>query len=273
MKNYRGLIMDLDGCVYVDERPTERAVEAIAELRRMGIKILYVTNNPEVTSEELAEKLRRLGVRCSAEEFLTVGEAVAMYIRCRSGPSRVLVIAGRGVREYCRRYGHVVLELSRWRDAEYVVAGMDPEINYEKLRFGLKALINGAAFIATNLDAVHPGAEGIEPGSGAIVAAFRAMVGYDPVVVGKPSKIIMDFALERLGLPNKEILVVGDRLDTDVMAGKAIGADTALILTGVTRGDDVNRLPEEHRPTYIFRNLGELVEALFPQPVSAMGSS
>ncbi|MCD6235609.1 MAG: HAD-IIA family hydrolase [Thaumarchaeota archaeon] len=264
MKNYRGLILDLDGCVYVGSEPTEGAVDALTKLKKLGVKILYVTNNPMRTSEEFAEKLRSMGIDCEAEEVLTVSEAVAAYIRSRSGPSKVLVIAGRGVKEYCRRFGHELLEPSEWRKAEYVVVGMDPEINYEKFRFGLKAIHKGAVFIGTNPDVTHPGAEGIEPGSGAIVAAFKAMAGFEPIIVGKPSRIIMDVALKKLGLEASEVLVVGDRLDTDIKAGKAIGADTALVLTGIAKESDLRGIPEELKPTYVFRNLGELVETLYP---------
>ncbi len=263
MKKYRAVILDLDGCVYVGNKPTEGAAEALGKLKQLGVKILYVTNNPGKTSEEFAEKLRGMGIDCDADEFFTVAEAVAAYIRSKRGPSKVLVIAGRGVKEYCKRFGHRLLDLSEWREAEYVVIGMDPEINYQKFRFGLKAIAKGAVFIGTNPDTTHPGPEGIEPGSGAIVAAFKAMTGIDPIIIGKPSKIMMDIALDKLKLAPGEVLVVGDRVDTDVKAGKAIGADTALVLTGIVKESDLDELPDDLKPTYVFGNLRELVETLF----------
>ena len=260
---YRGLILDLDGCVYLDDTPIEGAVEALMRLRKLGVKLLYVTNNPEITSEDSAARLRAIGVECSPEEFLTVGEAVAHYIRSRSGSSRVLIIAGRGVEEYCRRMGHVVLDLDEWKEAEYLIVGFDREISYQKLTSGLRALLNGAIFIGTNPDAIHPGRDGIEPGSGAFIAPFEHMTGIKPIIVGKPSTIIMELALRKLGMNASEVLVVGDRVDTDVKAGKAIGADTALILTGITREEDLPKIPSELKPTYIFKNLFEMVQKLY----------
>lgn len=261
---YRGVIMDLDGCVYLDYVPVEGSVEALRRLRELGVRVIYVTNNPEITSEELAEKLQGLGVECSPEDFLTVGEAAASYISSRSGASRVLVIAGKGVSEYCRRMGHEILSLDEWGRAEYVIAGFDREINYQKLVAGLRALLNGATFIGTNPDAIHPGRNGPEPGSGAFIAPFEYMTSIKPIIIGKPSKIIMEQALRRLGLSAGEVLVVGDRIDTDVRAGKAIGADTALVLTGITREEDLPRIPPDLRPTYVFKNLRELVQKLYP---------
>jgi len=257
------MIMDLDGCVYREYVPIEGSVEALNRLRKLGVRVIYVTNNPERTSEELAERLHGLGVECSPEDFLTVGEAVASYIYSRSGASRVLVIAGKGVKEYCKRVGHVLLDLDEWDKAEYVIVGADREINYEKLVAGLRAILNGAVFIGTNPDAVHPGEDGLKPGSGAFVALFECMTGVKPIIIGKPSKIIMEQALRRLGMKPEEVLVVGDRIDTDVKAGKLIDAGTALVLTGITGEKDLLNIPPELKPTYVFRNLRELVESLY----------
>jgi len=265
MKRYDGVIFDLDGCVYIGDKPTEGAVEALAKLKKLGVKILYLTNNSGWTSEDYAMRLRRMGIECSADEVLTVGEVIASYILSKSGPSKVLVIAGRGVKEYCKRLGHKVLEPQEWREAEYVVVGLDPEINYKKIRFGLKAILKGAVFIGTNPDVTHPGSEGIEPGSGAMIAAFKAMTGIEPIIMGKPFRIIMDAALDRLKLTADRVLVVGDRLDTDVKAGKTIGADTALVLTGITKESDLENVPPELKPTYVFRNLHELVHKLYEE--------
>lgn len=262
-KRYLGLILDLDGCVYVDGRPTEGAVEALKRLKALGVKILYVTNNPEVTSEDSAARLKAMGIECSPEEFLTVGEAVARHIRSASGPSKILILTGRGVEEYCRQLGHRVLSLDEWMEAEYLVVGFDREISYQRLTSGLRALLNGAKFIGTNPDAIHPGREGPEPGSGAFIAPFEYMTGIKPLIIGKPSKVIMELALKKLGMRADEVLVVGDRIDTDVKAGKAIGADTALTLTGITKKEDLAKIPPELKPTYIFKNLHELVEKIY----------
>ncbi len=262
-KKYLGLILDLDGCVYVDGKPTEGAVEALKRLRRLGVKMLYVTNNPEITSEDSAARLKAMGIECSPEEFLTVGEAVARYITSVSGPSKLLILTGRGVEEYCRQMGHKVLSLNEWMEADYLVVGFDRKINYQRLTSGLRALLNGAKFIGTNPDAIHPGREGPEPGSGAFIAPFEYMTGMKPLIIGKPSRVIMELALRKLEMKADEVLVVGDRIDTDVKAGKAIGADTAITLTGITKEEDLTEIPHDLKPTYVFKNLRELVEKLY----------
>ncbi|RLG02812.1 MAG: HAD family hydrolase [Thaumarchaeota archaeon] len=269
-KRYLGLILDLDGCVYVDGEPTEGAIEALKKLRGIGVRILYVTNNPEVTSEDSASRLRAMGIECSPEEFLTVGEAVARYIASVSGPSKLLILTGRGVEEYCRQMGHRVLSLDEWMEAEYLVVGFDRKISYRRLTSGLRALLSGAKFIGTNPDAIHPGREGPEPGSGAFIAPFEYMTGMKPLIIGKPSRVIMELALRKLGMRADEVLVVGDRIDTDVKAGKAIGADTAITLTGITREEDLAEIPRGLRPTYVFRNLRDLVEKLYEQNPSSL---
>lgn len=263
MKRYRGIIMDLDGCVYVGGKPTPGAIEALKKLNNLGIRILYVTNNPGKTSEDSAEILRRMGVNCDLEEILTVGEAVALYIYSRSGPSKMLVLAGEGVETYCKKMGHKILGLNEWDQADYVIVGHDKGINYEKLKAGLKAILKGAVFIGTNPDPTHPGEDGLEPGSGAIIAPFKVMTGIDPIIIGKPSRMIMDIALEKLRISPSEVLVVGDRVDTDIRAGKSIGADTALTLTGITREENLEKIPSDLKPTYVFRDLRELVDELF----------
>lgn len=266
MKRYRGVLLDLDGCVYVGRKPTPGAVDALNKLGGMGVKVLYVTNNPSRTSESVADILQNMGINCAPENVLTVGEATALYIYSRSGPSKLLVFAEEGVKTYCRKYGHKLLELCEWDQAEYLVVGRDREINYEKLKMGLRALLKGAIFIGTNPDPLHPGEDGLEPGSGAIIAPFKTMSGIDPIIIGKPSKIMMDVALEKLGMSPSEILVVGDRVDTDVKAGKLIGADTALVLTGIVKEKDLDKIPGDLRPTYVFKNLRELVDVLFTFP-------
>jgi len=261
---YSGFIIDLDGCTYIGERLTEGAKEALDKLERLGVKVLFLTNNSGYTSEDYSMKLKRLGIDWSPEEILTSGEAASKYILARSGKSKILAVTGRGFKEYCRRMGHEVLPLARWAEAKYLVVGHDREISYEKLKAGLRAVLSGAEFIATNTDKTFPAPDGLEPGAGAIVASFKEMTGVDPIVIGKPSRIIMEMALERLGMKPEEVLVVGDRIETDIMAGKNIGSDTALVLTGVSKLDEVKGLDESLKPTYVADNLLKLVELIYP---------
>jgi len=262
-RHYKAFILDLDGCIYVGDRLTPGSDRAVERLREMGIKIIYLTNNSGYTSEEYCIKLRKLGIECVEEHVLTSGEVAASYIMENFGKSKILPITGEGFKEYCRRIGHVLLPIERWNEAEHVVVGLDREVNYRKLRAGLRAILTGAKFVATNTDKTYPTPDGLDPGAGAIVAALRESSGIEPIVIGKPSRIIMEAALKRLNMSPDEVLVVGDRVETDILAGKNVGADTALVLTGVSRREDLIGLPPNIKPTYVAENLLKLVEIIY----------
>ena len=262
-KHYRAFILDLDGCVYIGDQLIPGSDRAVEKLREVGVKVMYLTNNSGYTSEEYCDKLRSLGIECGEEQVLTSGEAAATYIMGSSGRSKILPITGRGFKEYCKRIGHILLPIERWDEAEYVVVGLDREVDYRKLRAGLRAILKGAKFVATNADRTYPTPDGLDPGAGAIVAALKESSGVEPVVIGKPSRIIMESALRRLEMEPDEILVVGDRFETDILAGKNIGADTALVLTGVSRREDIVGLPQNLKPTYVAEDLLKLVELIY----------
>jgi 4-nitrophenyl phosphatase len=262
MKNYRSILLDLDGCVYRGNQIIVGVREALRGFRERGVKILFLTNNSTMTSEGYAEKLRVMGIESVPEEFLTSGEAASHYILMNSGPSNILPITENGFKDYCRRMNHKVLEIKDWRLAEYVVVGLDRNFNYMKLRAACRAIMNGAIFIATNVDRTIPTEDGLDPGAGSIVAAIREATLKEPIVIGKPSKIMMELALHKVGVSPSEILVIGDRLETDILAGKVIGADTALLLSGATTRDAVERAPPQNKPDYVAENLLELYKNL-----------
>lgn len=261
-QRYTAVIVDLDGCVYRGGSLIPGSREALEGLEERGVRVLFLTNNSTMTAEDYCIKLGKMGIRCRSEMVLTSGEAAALHILRESGRSRILAVTGRGFVEYCRRAGHRVIPLERWKEAEYVVVGLDREFDYEKLRAAVKAVMAGARFIATNADRTLPTSDGFDPGAGSIVAAIREAAGVNPVIIGKPSRIIMEMALERVGVGAGEALVVGDRVETDVMAGKSVGADTALVLSGATSREDLEKIPPEHMPDYVAENLLELYKML-----------
>jgi len=157
--------------------------------------------------------------------------------------------------------GHTVLNLRENHEAEFVVACLDFDFNYEKLKNACQAIYNGARFIATNADPTVPVEDRLIPGAGAIVAAISKATGRRPLVVGKPSRIIMRVALEKLGVEGSETVVVGDRLDTDVRAGWKINALTVLVLTGATSLRDLERW-RGVKPSLVLESVRELPEAL-----------
>lgn len=250
----KGLIVDLDGSVYIGDKPIEGAPEAIEELRRRGIKVLFLTNNATKTPQEYLQKLESMGIRVALQEILTSSVIAASYIKRVYGPSKIYVVGTKALEDVLRSYGHEVVDSK----SDVVVAGLDFNFDYQKLSRALREIRRGAKFIATNVDATIPVEGDVMPGAGSIVKAIEVASGVKPKVVGKPSRIAIKESLRRLRLRPEEVLVVGDRLETDIKMGKRFNCLTALVLTGVTKDVDFSTLPEMLRPHFIVKSLADL---------------
>jgi 4-nitrophenyl phosphatase len=250
----KGLVIDLDGSVYVGDKPISGVPEALEELRSKGIKLLFLTNNATKTPQEYVEKLEGMGVKASIEEVLTSSVIAASYIKRVYGPSRIFVVGTKALEEVLRSHGHEIVAF----DSDVVVAGLDFNFDYQKLARASREIRRGAKFVATNTDATIPLEDGVMPGAGSIVKAIEIASGVRPLVVGKPSRIAMREALMRLGLRPSEVLVVGDRPETDVKMGKRFGCITALVLTGVVKEAALKGLPETLRPHFVLKSLAEV---------------
>jgi len=258
---FKAVILDLDGCVYRGRKPIEGAAEALDTLRDMGLKLLFLTNNATKTVEDYVAKLNAMGIRCLENEVLTSGYATSIYLADRYGRVRVLPVGGEALERELSRIGHEVLDWRRGGDPEFVVACLDFEFSYEKLKRACLAVFRGARFVATNTDPTLPVEDHLLPGAGSIVAAISKATGKRPLVIGKPSRRIMDIALKRLGVDGSETVVVGDRLSTDVRAGKRIGAFTVLVLTGASSLADLERW-RYGQPDLVLKSVSELPRAL-----------
>lgn len=227
----RGVILDLDGTVYFGTDEVPGAGSFVAGCRDMGIRCLFVTNRANRVPEEIVRQLRGHGIPCEPGDVLTAAQATARYLRRGSA----WYIGEEGLRRALQEQGIAITE----ERPDYVVVGYDRGFNYEKLFNACRLIDGGARFIATNPDRALKTEKGIYPGTGAIVEAVAAGTGRRPVIVGKPERLIMDMALERLGMGPDEVIVVGDSLATDVPAGHAAGMLSVLLLTGVSRREDV----------------------------------
>ncbi len=251
--------MDIDGVLVRGGQVLPGAVEALADLRTRG-PVLLLTNNSTKSRVGTAERLRRAGIPVEPIEVLPSSHVAARFLRTQFGGVRFWYIGEEGIPEEMKAAGHVLVPPE---EADWIVVGMDRELTYAKLRQALRALLRGARLLATNEDPTFPTPDGLVPGAGAVVGALRGM-GFPPeVVVGKPSPIAFQVALEVLGLAGKEVLMIGDRLDTDVAGAQALGLDTALVLSGVTQKADLEKA--RVRPTYVAADLAALVQgALIP---------
>ncbi|MBC7109813.1 MAG: HAD hydrolase-like protein [Archaeoglobi archaeon] len=170
----------------------------------------------------------------------------------------------KGLERELKEAGHEVLDLTAdISEIEAVAVGMDRTVNYEKISLAARAVRRGAMLIATNQDVTFPSEKGLEPGAGSILASIEAASGRKAdIVIGKPSPFMLSFIRKRIGGKNEEILIIGDRLDTDIASGKALNLRTALVLTGITSKSDLKRIPEADRPDYVFEDLRGLLNFL-----------
>ncbi len=253
---YKAFLLDIDGVLVRGGVPIPGAQEALTQLRNTG-KVLLLTNNSTKSRVGSAARLRECGIFVEPSEIFPSSYVAAQFLR-RFGCVRYWYIGEAGIREEMEAAGHVLVGPEA---AEWLVVGMDRGLTYEKLAQALRALLRGARLLATNEDKTFPTPEGLVPGAGAVVGALRGM-GFSPqFVVGKPSAIAFEVALTVLGVQAKEVLMIGDRLETDIGGAARLGMDTALVLSGVTGAEELRGAPV--RPTYVARDLSALVRGEF----------
>ncbi len=253
LRRYEAFLIDMDGVLTRGKDALPGAAAGLTALRAYG-RPLVLTNNSTRARDELAVHLRSAGFDLSPDEVLGSAFLAAGYLALHFGPSAVWVLGEEGIRREMELAGHRLA--ARPEDAAWVVVGMDRQLTYQKLALALRALIAGARVLATNEDATFPTPTGLVPGAGALVGALRGM-GFAPAaLVGKPSSAAFEVALSVLGLPACRVLMIGDRLETDIAGAERAGVDSALVLTGVGSPDDVDRFGV--RPTWVAASFAEL---------------
>lgn len=234
-----GFLLDLDGTLYHGDRPIAGAAEFIAWLKERSYPYLYVTNNSSRTPEQVAAHLAKVGIQAKAEEVLTSAQAAVMYMKEQTSGGNVYLIGETGLELAVSEGG---FRNDPEQAADFVVQGIDRSFSYEKLSAAVRRIRAGAAYVLTNPDHLLPWNNELTPGAGSIAASIERASETKPVIIGKPSPIIMNYAIRKLGLPKEHIWVVGDNLLTDIQGGLAAQCHTALVLTGLLNRDTV----EEH---------------------------
>ena len=256
-------MLDLDGVMYLGEEVIAAAPGALDQVRGLGVKVAFVTNNSYRPPGQVVEKLNRLGVKATEGEVLTSAQAAVRLLGGRAGLRgvRVLVVGGPGLRQALEGAGARLVEGAAWREAEVVAVGFDPELTYGKVRDATLAIRAGARFVGSNPDTTLPTREGLWPGAGSTLALLRASTGVRPEVAGKPERALLDTAAAAIG-PGP-YLMVGDRADTDLDGAHRLGWSTALVLSGVTRLADLPDLT--NAPDHLLADVGGLLDP--PGPV------
>ncbi|MFU8855129.1 HAD-IIA family hydrolase [Micromonospora sp. SL1-18] len=256
---YALVVFDLDGVIYLIDRPIPGAVEAVGRLHAEGRAVAYATNNASRRSSEVADLLTGMGVAARREEVLTSAAATAELLRDRlPAGAPVLVVGAEALRAELRAVGLRPVSTVDEQPAA-VAQGYGPQVGWVDLAEASLAVRAGAPWYATNTDRTLPSPRGPLPGNGSLVAVLRTALGRDPdVVVGKPEPALFATAARRAGAGRT--LVVGDRLDTDIEGARRAGLDSLLVLTGVSDVPELLAAPEARRPTYVSVDLAGLFD-------------
>ena len=254
-------LLDLDGVVYRGEDPVAHAAEALEKARAQGMRLAFVTNNALRPPDEVACRIRAVGIDADAADVVTSAQAAARLLAQQLPPgSKVLVSGGVGLRLAVSERGLIPVATAAEEPAA-VVSGYDPEITYSRLAEACIAIFAGASWIASNTDATVPSERGLLPGAGALVAIIAAATKARPQVAGKPERALHEEATSRSGAQRP--LVVGDRLDTDIEGANRAGAPSLLVMTGVATLAELIGAAPAHRPTYLG---DDLLALLRPAP-------
>ena len=252
---YRGWLFDLDGTVYRGEALIEGAAQVIAALRAAGRRVAFLSNKPIQTRDDYAAKLTRLGIPTRSEDVVNSSLVLARHLARTDPGAACFVIGEPPLIDELRAHGLTVREDA---DVRWVVIAFDRTFTYAKLNTALQAVKRGARLIATNPDRTCPVADGEIPDCAGMIAAVEAVTGKRvELIVGKPSRLMLEVALEVLGLLASETVIVGDRIETDVTMGKALGLGTVLVLSGVTPPDDPRI--KQLKPDHVLASIRELL--------------
>ncbi len=261
---YRGLVCDLDGTVYLGKAPVRYAVDALNAVRDAGIGIIYSTNNASRPPEEVAEQLTRMGLTVADTDVVTSSQAGAAWLTRLVAPgSAVLAVGGEGVALALSRAGFTVVRPDQARagvSVDGVLQGLGTQVTWEDLAEAAYAVEQGLPWVATNTDRTIPTERGVAPGNGTLIGAVRIASRRDPIVVGKPETPLYELAADVLGTGPAETLAVGDRLDTDITGGNRADMPTLYVMTGVSRPRDVALADGEVRPRFLCVDLRGLHE-------------
>jgi NagD protein len=248
----KSYFIDMDGVIIAGNTIIPGAEDFIKRLTRRGCKFLILTNNPTYTPLDLEHRMQMLGLDIPATYFYTSAMATAHFLNSQRPKGTAFVIGESGLTSALHEIGYILTE----HNPDYVVLGDTTMLSYDRVTQAVRLIAAGARFIATNPDVSGPAEGGIVPACGAMAAMIEKATGVKPYFVGKPNPLMMRNALRYLGEHSENSIMIGDRMNTDVIAGIESGMETILVLTGVTRREDVERFP--YRPTRIVNSVADI---------------
>ncbi len=259
------VIFDLDGVIYRDKEPMPYAATGVKRLRDEGVVVRFLSNNSSVSRHTFAQRLQNMGIDCQPAEFMSSSFCAAYHLIEQGAKGKNAFVVGMdGLRAELLAVGIELVDDPDEDQPDYVVAGIDWNFTYETLRKSLVAIQNGAQFIATNQDATFPGANGsIRPGAGSLVAAIERASGVTAYTAGKPNPLGINLLIAEVGTTPERSLLIGDRMDTDVILGRELGLQTALVTTGVNNLEDALQAEPQHRPHLVIDSIEGLWDSRY----------
>jgi len=253
IKNKKGFISDMDGVIYHGNRILPGVKDFVNWLKEENKKFLFLTNSSERTPKELQEKLERLGIHVEKNVFYTSALATAQFLSSQQPKGTAFIIGEAGLINAMYNIGYTMNNV----DPDYVVVGDTHSYSYEKLEQAINLVLKGAKLIGTNPDVSGPVEAGIAPSTKALVAPIELATGKQAYFVGKPNPLMMRIALKKLGVRREDSIIIGDRMDTDIVAGIESEIDTLLVLSGISTKKTITDFP--YKPKYILEGVGDII--------------
>jgi NagD protein len=248
----KAFIIDMDGVIYHGNRLLRGAAELVDWLRRLDKRFLFLTNSSERSPVELSQKLSRLGIEVEAEHFYTSALATASFLASQKPGGTAYVIGEPGLTNALYGAGYTMNNVN----PDYVVIGESRSYSFESIETAVRLVFGGARLVGTNPDLSGPSEGGIIPACGALVAPIELTTGKKAYFVGKPNPLMMRHALRRLGATREETAIIGDRMDTDIIAGIEADIETILVLSGVTSREEPVRF--SYAPRHVLEGVFEI---------------
>lgn len=249
-KNY---LIDMDGVLVRGNQPIPGAAEFIARLLEREARFLILTNNSIYTPQDLQHRLQRIGLKIPDGHIYTSALATAQFLQTQNPGGTAFAVGEAGLTTALHEVGYLLTD----HKPDYVVLGETNTYSFERITRAVRLVADGARFIATNRDVSGPGEGGLVPATGAVASLIATATGIKPYFIGKPNPLMMRTALNTIDAHSEESVMVGDNMDTDIIAGMESGMDTLLVLTGVTSRDMITRYP--YRPTTVADSVADIV--------------
>jgi NagD protein len=247
-------LTDMDGVLVHEGNALPGAAEVLKQWREEGLRYLVLTNNSIYTPRDLSARLRATGLEIGEEYIWTSALATADFIASQKPKGTAYVLGEAGLTTAMHEIGYVMTDVN----PDYVVLGESRNFNFDSLTKAVRLINNGARFIATNPDATGPSADGVLPATGSVAALITKATGREPYIVGKPNPMMFRSAMNKINAHSETTGMIGDRMDTDIVAGIEAGLHTVLVLTGIADDAEINKYP--FRPNEILNSIGDLVK-------------